>query len=115
MESILTSVKKMLGIDEEYKHFDPEIIMHINSVFMTLTQLGVGPSEGFAIEDDLSNWTDFIANNSMIEAVKSYTYMKVKLMFDTNSLSSSAIESFNRSINEYEWRINHAVEMSKGN
>jgi len=115
MESILTSVKKMLGIDEEDKHFDSDIVMHINSVFMTLTQLGVGPSEGFAIEDDLSSWTDFITNNSMIEAVKSYTYMKVKLMFDSHSMSSSVIESYSRMISEYEWRINHAVEMSKSN
>lgn len=112
MDSILTSVKKMLGIDERYNHFDQDIIMHINSVFMVLTQLGVGPSEGFAIEDDLPNWTDFVTNISMLEAVKSYTYMKVKLMFDPPS-SSSVIESFNRSIAEYEWRINHAVEMSK--
>ena len=114
MDSILTSVKKMLGIDEEYKHFDSDIIMHINSVLMVLTQLGVGPSEGFAIEDDLSTWTDFVTNSSMIEAVKSYTSMKVKMMFDPPS-SSAVIESYNRSINEYEWRICHAVEMSKGN
>lgn len=113
MDSILTSIKKMLGIDEGYKHFDPDIIMHINSVFMVLTQLGVGPSDGFTIEDDLSTWTDFVPNNSMIEAVKSYTYMKVKLMFDPPS-SSYVIESYNRSINEFEWRLNHAAEMSRG-
>ena len=60
MESILTSIKKLLGITEEYDQFDPDIIMHINSVFMVLTQLGVGPAEGFSIEDDTAVWTDFI-------------------------------------------------------
>ena len=60
MESILTSIKKLLGIAEEYEHFDPDLIMHINSVFSILTQLGVGPSEGFSIVDDGAVWSDFI-------------------------------------------------------
>lgn len=111
MESILTSIKKMLGIDEEYTHFDADIIMHINSVLMTLTQLGVGPSEGFAIEDDTSTWIDFIPQitTAQLHAVKSYIYMKVKLMFDP-PLSSSVIESMNRQIAELEWRLNVAVD-----
>lgn len=111
MESILTSIKKMLGIDEEYTHFDADIIMHINSVLMTLTQLGVGPSEGFAIEDDTSTWVDFIPQitTAQLHAVKSYIYMKVKLMFDP-PLSSSVIESMNRQIAELEWRLNVAVD-----
>lgn len=111
MESILTSIKKMLGIDEEYTHFDADIIMHINSVLMTLTQLGVGPSEGFAIEDDTSTWIDFIPQitTAQLHAVKSYMYMKVKLMFDP-PLSSSVIESMNRQIAELEWRLNVAVD-----
>jgi hypothetical protein len=109
MESILTSIKKLLGIAEEYEHFDPDIIMHINSVFMTLTQLGVGPSEGFAIEDDTSVWTDFIPEIGKLEAVKSYMHLKVKLLFDPPQ-SSAVIESMNRMISEFEWRINVAVE-----
>ena len=111
MESILTSIKKMLGIDEEYTHFDADIIMHINSVLMTLTQLGVGPSEGFAIEDDTSTWIDFIPQitTAQLHAVKSYIYMKVKLMFDP-PLSSSVIESMNRQIAELEWRLNVEVD-----
>lgn len=111
MESILTSIKKMLGIDEEYTHFDADIIMHINSVLMTLMQLGVGPSEGFAIEDDTSTWIDFIPQitTAQLHAVKSYIYMKVKLMFDP-PLSSSVIESMNRQIAELEWRLNVAVD-----
>ena len=109
MESILTSIKKLLGITEEYDQFDPDIIMHINSVFMILTQLGVGPSEGFSIEDDTSVWSDFIQDANKIEAVKSYIYLKVKLLFDP-PLSSAVIDSTNRLINELEWRLNVAAE-----
>lgn len=109
MESILTSIKKLLGIAEEYEHFDPDIIMHINSVFMTLTQLGVGPSEGFVIEDDTSVWTDFIPEVGKLEAIKSYMHLKVKLLFDPPQ-SSAVIESMNRMISEFEWRLNVAAE-----
>ena len=111
MESILTSIKKMLGIDEEYTHFDADVIMHINSVLMILTQLGVGPAEGFMIEDDTSTWVDFIpeANAAQLHAVKIYIYMKVKLICDP-PLSSAVIESMNRQIAEFEWRLNVAVD-----
>lgn len=111
MESILTSIKKMLGIDEAYTHFDADIIMHINSVLMILTQLGVGPEEGFVIEDDTSTWINFIpeANAAQLHAVKTYIYMKVKLVFDP-PLSSAVIESMSRQIAEFEWRLNVAVD-----
>ena len=111
MESILTSIKKLLGIDEAYTHFDADIIMHINSVLMILTQLGVGPEEGFVIEDDTSTWINFIpeANAAQLHAVKTYIYMKVKLMFDP-PLSSAVIESMSRQIAEFEWRLNVAVD-----
>lgn len=109
MESILTSIKKLLGIDEEYTQFDSDIIMHINSVFLNLTQLGVGPSEGFLIEDDTATWDDFIGDSNQLQAVKSYVYIKVKLLFDP-PLSSSVTESMNRMISELEWRLNVAVE-----
>ena len=109
MESILTSIKKLLGIDEEYTQFDSDIIMHINSVFLNLTQLGVGPSEGFQIEDDSDTWEDFIGDSNQLQAVKSYVYLKVKLLFDP-PLSSSVIESMNRMIAELEWRLNVAIE-----
>ena len=109
MESILTSIKKMLGISEEYTHFDADLIMHINSVLAILTQIGVGPSEGFSIEDEVATWTDFIPANSRLEFVKSYIYMKVKLLFDP-PLSSAVIESTNRMISELEWRIQVAVD-----
>ena len=109
MESILTSIKKLLGIEEDYVHFDADIIMHINSVLSILTQLGVGPSEGYFIKDANATWDEFITNPAKLELVKSYVYLKVRLMFDPPS-SSSAIESMNQLISELEFRIIVAVE-----
>lgn len=109
MDSILTSIKKLLGITKEYTHFDADIIMHINSVFMDLTQIGVGPEEGFSIEDDTSLWTDFIADTNKFEAIKSYIYLRVKLLFDPPA-SSAVMESMKRDIDRYEWRLNVAAE-----
>lgn len=108
MESILTSVKKLLGITEEYQHFDADIIMHINSVFLILNQLGVGPKEGFAIEDATSEWVDFIEDDVLLQAVKSYMGLRVKLLFDP-PLSNAVIESTNRTIAEFEWRLRLAA------
>lgn len=109
MESILTSIKKLLGISEEYTHFDQDIIMHINSVFMILTQLGVGPSDGFFIEDKTLYWEDYISEPAELQAVKTYMYMKVRLLFDPPA-SSAVMEALNRSISEFEWRLNVAAE-----
>lgn len=109
MDSILTSIKKLLGIAEEYNHFDGDLIMHINSVFSILTQLGVGPSEGFYIEDDSTTWDEFTNDVKTLNEVKSYMYLKVKLLFDP-PLSSSVMESMNRSISEFEWRLNVTAE-----
>jgi len=112
MESILTSIKKLLGIAEEYTHFDADLIMHINSVLSILTQIGVGPAEGFSIKDESSVWEDFVPENSKLELIKSYTYMKVKLLFDP-PLISAVIESTNRIISELEWRIQVAADPVK--
>lgn len=111
MNSILVSIKKLLGISQEYTHFDSDIIMHINSVFSILTQLGVGPSIGFSISGASDVWTDFIGDSNKIEAVKSYMYLKVKLLFDPPS-SSAAVESANKLANEFEWRLNVEAEAS---
>ena len=112
MDSILTSVKKMLGIPEDYEQFDMDIIMHINSVLTILNQLGVGPEEGFAITDSYETWSDFLVDNKNIEAVKTYVYLKVKLLFDP-PLSSAVTESINKLINELEWRLNVAVDKTE--
>ena len=111
MDSILTSIKKMLGITEDYTHFDTDIVMHINSVFSILTQLGVGPPEGFYVQDKTTIWYEYISDPNKIEMVKSYMYLKVRLLFDPPS-SSSVIEAFNKQISEFEWRLNIAVETS---
>lgn len=112
MDSILTSIKKLLGIAEEYEHFDPDLIMHINSVFTVLTQLGVGPSEGFSISDSSAIWEDFLPDLRNYESVKSYMHLKVKLLFDPPA-SSTVMEAINRSISEFEWRLNVTAESSK--
>ena len=113
MDSILTSIKKLLGIDESYTQFDTDLIMHINSVFMILSQLGIGPSTPFLIQDKYSTWDEFIEEGDpqyeKMELVKSYMYLKVKLLFDP-PLSSSVVESIKNQINELEWRLNIAVD-----
>ena len=111
MESILTSIKKLLGIEEDYECFDADIIMHINSVFMILTQLGIGPAEGFSIQDAENTWDEFAPSGSNLEAIKTYMYLKVKLMFDPPT-SSAVIDSTNRIIGELEWRLNVSVDPS---
>ena len=112
LESILNSIKKLLGIDETYEAFDTDIIMHINSVFSVLNQLGVGPEEGFYITGDTQTWTDFLGDRKDIELVKSYVYMKVRLIVDPPQ-SSAVIESMNRAVSEFEWRANVAVDPAK--
>lgn len=109
MDSILTSIKKMLGIDEEYEQFDPELIMFINSTFGILFQLGVGPKDvPFKIESSEESWDEFIQEDQ-IETVKSYVFMKVKLMFDPPS-SSFVLSSYQDLIKEFEWRCNVDAE-----
>lgn len=112
-ESILTSVKKMLGIVEDYEQFDPDIIMHINSVFSILNQLGVGPKNGFVIEDKNSRWNEFIQDEKTLQLVKTYMFMKVKMMFDP-PLSSAVIECYKLQISEYEWRLNVEADTDGG-
>lgn len=115
MESILTSIKTRLGLAEDYEAFDQEIIMEINTAFFDLNRLGVGPSDGFVIEDDTSVWGDFIPYDTksvVREAVKTYVYLQVKLGFDTPQ-GTAHIEAINRRIKELEWTINAAVESIK--
>ena len=112
MESILTSIKKLLGIAEEYTHFDADLIMHINSVFMILTQMGVGPAEGFMIEDKSSTWDEFFDETQNLNAIKSYIHLKVKLLFDP-PLTSAVMEAMNRMISELEWRLHVEADDSQ--
>lgn len=109
MDSILTSIKEMVGIEEEVTRFDPDLIVHINSVFADLHQLGVGPKEGFAIEDDIPVWTDFISDIVTMNNVKTYMYLRVKLLFDP-PVNSAVINSLQQAADKYEWRLNVAAE-----
>ena len=108
-ESILTSIKKLLGITAEYTHFDTDIIIHINTVFMTLHQLGVGPEEGFKIQNDTSVWNEYVTEEDNLEAIKTYIYLKVKLVFDP-PVNSTVMEAYKQTINELEWRLNIQAE-----
>lgn len=104
-QSILTSVKKVLGLAEDYTAFDVDVTMHINSVFGTLNQLGVGPTTTFMIEDKSSTWEEFIEDNDAINAVKTYMYLKVRLVFDPPP-TSFGIAAMQDQIAEHEWRLN---------
>lgn len=109
MESILTSVKKLLGIAEEYTAFDVDLILHINSVFMILNQMGVGPVEGFHISDATGTWSEYLEDSTMLEAVKSYVALKVRLLFDPPQ-SSTTMEAIKNMIAELEWRLYTACD-----
>lgn len=114
-ESILLSIKHLLGPGAEDKHFDPDLIMHINSVFSILTQLGVGPSGGFSITSDSEVWSAFIEKEpKKFSLVKSYMHLKVKLLFDP-PLGAAAIESIKEQIKEFEWRLSVAVDLVDDN
>lgn len=107
--SILMSVKKNLGITEDFTEFDPDIIMAINSTLNVLTQLGVGPKNGFQIEGDGETWADFIGDNEQLNMVKTYVYAKVRLIFDPPQLTS-VTECLKEIIKEFEFRINCEVD-----
>lgn len=110
-ESILVSIKKLLGLPEEYEQFDTDVMVGINTAFMTLNQLGVGPSKGFSISDKTTTWSDYLPEGSDLEGVKSYIHLSVKLLFDPPQ-SSTLMESINRQINMLEFRLN--VNADKG-
>jgi len=107
--SILTSVKKVLGIDSDYTVFDEDIIMHINTAFSTLTQLGVGPSSGFEIQDATAEWANYIDTDIELNSVKTYIGLRVKQLFDPpqTSFLGTAMEN---QIKQLEWRLNQHRE-----
>lgn len=109
-ESILDSTKNALDVPEDYTVFDPNIIMHINTVFNKLNQLGIGPEHGFQIEDSDSTWEDFLSNRILYNAVKSYMVLNVRLLFDPPG-TSYHIQAIKEQIQELEWRLNVQREM----
>ena len=104
MDSVLLSVKKMIGVPKDYDVFDMDIIMHINTVFDALNQMGVGPEEGFSISDDSTEWSEFMTYGKNSEMVKSYMYLKVRMLFDPPS-NSNLSNVIGEQIKEYEWRL----------
>lgn len=103
-DSILTSIKKQLGLEEAYTHFDADIIININSAIATLTGIGVGPSNGFIIEDKTQTWDDFVPRDIRNESIQTYIYLKVKLIFDP-PMSTAVMETYKETIREIEWRL----------
>ena len=104
MDSILTTIKKLLGIEESQTHFDADIIVGINTAFSIATQIGVGPETGFSITDSTAVWTDFLPDMKQHELIKSYVHLKTKLLFDP-PMSSFLIEIINKQIQELEFRL----------
>lgn len=110
--SILVSIKKLLNVEETDDSFDTDIGMLINNEFMTLHQLGIGPDEGFSITDADTKWADFSSDKTLIETVKTYVYMKVRMIFDPPA-SSVVADAFNSQIQELEWRLNVQAERNQ--
>ena len=102
-ESILNSTKKLLDIFSEVEAFDTELILHINSVLSALVQMGIGPSEGYAITNADNTWSQFLGDDKRLESVKTYVFMRVRLLFDPPS-NSSVIQAYENQIKEFEWR-----------
>ena len=111
--SILRPIKKLLGVSDDFDCYDFDVIIHINSAFATLTHLGVGPSSGFRITGDLERWEDFVEDITQLEMIKTYVYMKVRRLFDPPS-SSFVLDAMDKSIAEYEWRLNSLADMEVG-
>lgn len=111
-DSILSTTKKVLGLDVDNTDFDVDVIMHINSVFATLHQLGIGPSAGYAIEDNVPTWTNFLDTSPLLNSARSYVYLKVRMLFDPPT-TSFLIAAMEKQIEELEWRMNLVYESKK--
>jgi hypothetical protein len=103
--SILTSTKKILGIVEADENFDLDVLTHINAVFSTLNQLGIGPEDGYMIEDKTATWDAFLGSDKRLNSVKTYVYLRVRLLFDPPT-TSYLISSLQEQLKEIEWRLN---------
>lgn len=103
-DSILVSTKKILGLSPDYTAFDLDIITHINTAFLSLNQMGIGPSNGFMITDANAEWSDFIGDDLNLNSVKTYLYLKVRLVFDPPN-NTFLINALQEQIKELEWRL----------
>lgn len=112
-DSVLVTIKKMLGLDESYNAFDTDIIVFINSVIMTLQQLGVTDKQGVTITGPTETWADVLPSDKLVEGAKSYIYLKVKLLFDPPS-NSFVLNSYEKQIEELEYRMKEQMEAYPG-
>lgn len=103
-QSILNSVKKILSIPADHEEFDLDIITHINTAFASLAQVGVGPAEGFQIEDETAEWVDFLGGDPIMNTAKSYVYLRVRVLFDPPA-TSFVLNAQLDQIREFEWRL----------
>lgn len=108
-DSILTSIKKLLGITADYTVFDPDIVLHINSVFFILRQLGVGPESGYSITGATDRWSDYLSDISMLESVRTLVYLRVRVLFDPPQ-NGTLMQALKDNIAELEWRLNSEVD-----
>lgn len=111
-DSILDTVKKAVGLAPDYTAFDLELTMHVNSTFLTLHQLGVGPTAGFSIADRTTTWSEFLGDDPLLNGIKTYISMKVKILFDAASIPPGALTAIQENLKETEWRLN--VHVDKG-
>lgn len=103
--NILENIKKAVNLPSDYEAFDQDVMMHINSVFSTLHQLGVGPPSGFMIQDGGETWADFLGNDPRLNNIKTYIYLRVRLLFDPPT-TGFHVSAMSQQIAELEWRIN---------
>ena len=111
-DSILMTIRKLVCGNPYADHFDTDLLVHINACFSVLNQLGVGPENGFVVTDETQSWSSYIADNYILNMVKTYVTLKVKKIFDP-PLTSSVLEAMDKEISQLEWRLNVAVDPSK--
>lgn len=111
-DSILMTIRKLVCGDPYADHFDTDLLVHINACFSILNQLGAGPEKGFVVTDETQNWSDYTADSTVLNLVKTYIALKVRLIFDP-PLTSSVLEAMNKEISQLEWRLNVAVDPVK--
>lgn len=111
-DSILMTIRKLVCGNPYADHFDTDLLVHINACFSILNQLGVGPENGFVVTDETQSWSSYIADNYILNMVKTYVTLKVKKIFDP-PLTSSVLEAMDKEISQLEWRLNVAVDPVK--
>lgn len=108
-ESILTCIKKLIGVAPSYTHFDDQLIVHINAAFFYVYQLGVNECKDFSIDDNSWEWSDLVEKGTLQNILKEIVFLKVKLEFDT-SLPSYVQSSIQDQLNEAETRLTYYLE-----